>query len=196
MIKINVLREGRREKKKGKPLITTEASEKQATYIFLGVLGVVGLVIGLLWWSQSSRISKIQGEIRRLESEKSKYRDVIKQLEEAARKEQILKEKIKLIEKIKKTRIIAVKILDELSKNLPEQVWYTSLEYKGNTVKLNGYSFSNELIADLISNLEKTDVFSNVNLIKSSKVKKSEYDIYSFSLKMDVNTTKKEQKKK
>ncbi len=195
MIKINVLREGRREKKKGKPLITTEASEKQATYIFLGVLGVVIALIGFLWWTQSSKISQLQNDIRELESEKAKYRDVIKQLEEAARKEQILKEKIKLIESIKKNRVIAVRVLDELSKNLPEQVWYKSLEYKGSSIKLSGYSFSNELIADLISNLEKNEIFSDVNLIKSSKIKRSGYDIYSFSLKMKVKIPKKEEKR-
>lgn len=58
--------------------------------------------------------------------------------------------------------------MDELSKNLPDWVWLTEVDFKDYNLLIKGKSLSNNLIADYISNLEESQYFNNVDLISST----------------------------
>lgn len=184
MIKINVLKSEKREKGKKKSTFVTKESDKKLTNMFVAVMIVTVLIIAFLWYTQSNKISQLRDDINVLTAKKNspELKNVEKRLKELERKQQVINKKIEIIDKLKKFRTVPVEILDILSKNIPEQLWFNFLNYNEGLVKIRGFAFSNELVARFITNLEKTKRFSSFNLLNTKKLKKSGVEFYSFSL--------------
>jgi len=109
-------------------------------------------------------------------------------LEENKKKKETLTQKTKVIEELISKQLIPVKMMDLLSKALPDQVWLTKLKYSGNRVEIEGKALTNTLIATFISNLEDTNFFENVDLISSKKVKSRNMEVYEFRLRASIVT--------
>jgi len=80
-----------------------------------------------------------------------------------------LEMKINLIKQLKSNQDIAVKIMDEINRRIPDYVWLKEASYDGQTLKVKGEAISNNLIADFITNLERSETFGTVNLIDSTQ---------------------------
>jgi len=183
MIKINVLKSEEREKRKDKtPTITAPKSEREATNLFGGILIGVVLLCAILWWFQHGKISKLQNNISSLKNEEKKLSFVEEQLKELDRKNEIIKAKIRIIERLKEFRTLPVKVMDKLSKSIPEELWFDSLEYSGGNINIKGRAFANEWIVKLIENLRDTNNFSGFNLRQTKKIKAGGYELFDFNL--------------
>ncbi len=184
MIKINVLKSERREKGKKKKAFITGETDKNLTNMFVAVMLVTVLIIAFMWYTQSKKLDNLREDIDVLTAKKNSpdLKNVEKRLKELEKKQQIINKKIEIIDRLKKYRTVPVEVLDLLSKNIPDQIWFTFLNYNQGLIKINGFAFSNELVARFITNLEKTDKFTNFNLINTKKLKKSGVEFYSFSL--------------
>jgi Tfp pilus assembly protein PilN len=85
-------------------------------------------------------------------------------LERLEEQKSILERKINLINHLKARQEIAVRTLDELSKNLPGWVWLTETKYQAQALTIKGRALSNNLIADYVYNLENSPHLSNVKI--------------------------------
>ncbi len=184
MIQINVLKSEKRGKGKKKSILTTSQAEKQTTYMAVGVFAVIGLLIFFMWWTQNNKIDSLREAVDTLTARKNspELKNVEKQLKKLETKQQVINKKIEIIDKLKKFRTVPVEVMDLISKYIPDQVWITSMEYKSGFIRINGLSFSNELVAKFISNLEKTGKFTDFNLLHSTKIVRSGIDLYRFNM--------------
>jgi len=185
------LKSERREKGKKKKTFVAGEADKRMTNMFVGVMVVTVLIIGALWYTQSNKIDQLRQDIDLLTVKKNSpdLKNVEKRLKELERKQQVINKKIEIIDRLKRFRTVPVEIIDLLSKNVPDQVWFTFLNYREGLVKINGYAFSNELVARFITNLEKTDKFMNFNLINTKKIRKGGVEFYSFSMNFKYKMT-------
>jgi type IV pilus assembly protein PilN len=62
-----------------------------------------------------------------------------------------------------------VEILDELSLIIPEKVWLTSLNNKGDDLVLEGLALDNTTIATFMKRLQASTHFDNVSLVLSQQ---------------------------
>jgi type IV pilus assembly protein PilN len=64
-----------------------------------------------------------------------------------------------------------VKLVDEISKCIPEHLWLTSFEEMpgANKIQVEGVTFSNILVADFMSRLEASPLYGGVDLIVAEK---------------------------
>jgi len=111
---------------------------------------------------------------------KAELEKVLKELEmiEATKRE--LDSKIKIISDLKLKQKDAVLMMDKLSRSLPEWVWLTDLNITNGAVSISGKALSNNLIADLINNLQNSNLFANVQLNSTSRKKEAGIDIFEF----------------
>jgi len=73
--------------------------------------------------------------------------------------------------------------MNDIAEKLPANSWLTSVKESGGTnVSIDGVTFSNYLIADLMNNLEKTDRFSNVTLSIAQEGRIDDYKVIQFTL--------------
>lgn len=167
MIKINLLRA---ERKEVKPLITVkpEKKEKVHTSIFVLLLILTAVLILLLHLNISRSIEYERRLLEELEIKKKELAGVISDIEKYNAQKKAFEEKIKVIESLKEKQKIPVRLLDEVSKNIPDGMWLKRLSFSEGKVSISGRAFSNNIIADFISQLEATGLFKDVTLKDST----------------------------
>ncbi|MBM3284958.1 MAG: PilN domain-containing protein, partial [Candidatus Aminicenantes bacterium] len=134
---------------------------------------------------QKRMIDQEKNRLAVAQAERTKLQYVTAKLEELEKQKAVFERKINLIRQLKAQQDTAVKILDELSRRLPEWVWLTELSFQGQSISLRGNAISNNLIADYIYNLQNCRHFSNVNLIASTQKTSRNTQFLEFSMTLN-----------
>ena len=172
MIRINLLRPEAKEFREGPALAALpgpEIKEKKALPIGNLIILLIVAVLAVLIFLQMRAISRERNLLQAAQEEKGKLQYVVAKLEELELQKAIFERKINLINQLKARQETAVRIMDELSKRLPEWVWLTDVSFEGQLITMKGNALSNNLIADYIFNLENSPHLSDVNLISSTQ---------------------------
>jgi type IV pilus assembly protein PilN len=72
------------------------------------------------------------------------------------------------IASLEQARSGPVRILDELSSNVPDRLWLTSIKTQGSGIELKGQSLDTGVVADFLRGMNASPFFSNVDLDKTS----------------------------
>lgn len=163
MIKVNLLAEVRAEKVTRQPLISLGAANLN-NYIILGLL-VAGLAVtGFRYWQLDSRLTEIRDETAVNQKEYERLKPIIDEVEAFKKKNAELKRKIEVIEKLKQNQQGPVRIMDEVSKALPDLLWLSSLQLAGNSLTIRGQALNENAVANFISNLASSPFFLEPSL--------------------------------
>ncbi|MCU0574206.1 MAG: PilN domain-containing protein [Syntrophobacteraceae bacterium] len=143
---------------------------KLFTYAYLGTIVLVVAAIGLIWMVQSQRVSSLNAQLARVQSEVSQYAKFDQMLKDIKQQKELVDKKRTVIETLQKDRDSIVRALALLSVQVPpEEVWFERLAHSSNTMTLDGVALSNESIADFMRNLESSPYVEkgSVNLTHS-----------------------------
>ncbi|HHF51973.1 MAG TPA: hypothetical protein ENL46_04735 [Candidatus Aminicenantes bacterium] len=168
MIRINLLKPGKKEVSEAPGVPEPELKGKKRQFPYMLIFLLVIILIGALFLLQKRELNSEKALLQDAKAEKQSLQYVLTKLEDLERQKQVLSRKINLITRLKSRQGVGVIIMDELSKNLPDWVWLTELDFKDYSLLIKGKSLSNNLIADFISNLEENQYFKNVDLISST----------------------------
>jgi type IV pilus assembly protein PilN len=189
MIRINLLKPETREFKEtaaapGVPEYKPRKAPNLGNLIFL--LLVIGL--GAFYFFQRQAFTRENELLATARQEKDQLQYVTAKLEELKQQKASLERRINLINELKAQQGLAVRIMDELSRTLPEWVWLTEMTYNAKGIQIKGKALSNNLIAEYIANLEDSPLLMNVNLIASPLRRTQRTEYYEFSLNAVVET--------
>jgi type IV pilus assembly protein PilN len=167
MIRINLLKP---ESKDLRETVTAPGAPKvkgqnRGSLVFL--LLVIGL--GAFYFLQQKAFDRENDLLAKAQQEKSQLQYVEAKLEEQRLARESLDKKITLIETLNAQRDLAPRLMDELSRRLPEWVWLTEAVYDAKGIQIKGRALSNNLIADFITSLEASPQIMNVNLVSSTQ---------------------------
>jgi Tfp pilus assembly protein PilN len=183
MIRINLLKPETKDKE---PVVAPGAPEEGPKKgPNLGSLIFLILVIGLgaMYFFQQKAFTRENALLATARAEKLKLQDVEKQLEAQRTARELLDKKISLIETLNAQRDMAPRLMDELSRRLPDWVWLSEIVFDEKGIQIKGRALSNNLIADYISSLESSAQIQSVNLVSSTQ-KTTQGDQYlDFSLR-------------
>ncbi|HYL80032.1 MAG TPA: PilN domain-containing protein, partial [Candidatus Acidoferrum sp.] len=99
--------------------------------------------------------------------------------------------KIKVIGSLVDAQAGPVRLLDEVSRALPNEVWLTTLTRTGKKMEISGIAFSNFSVANFMTNLGKASpLISNVDLVVSEKAVVEQVPVERFSITMEVKEGK------
>ena len=157
---------------------------KQGDIILLIVLALAIIVVGTQWYLLTSNRSNL----RQVEQERRRERDellvYIKKVEELEAKRESLRNKIEVIEELKRNQQGPVRIMDEVSRALPELVWVTKLNLKGTELVLDGTAMDENAVANYIANLDASPFFEEPEL---KNLQRDRGDTFRFQLKCMFN---------
>jgi type IV pilus assembly protein PilN len=159
LIRINLLTEARAAaaKKKG-PALPTGAKLNNLILIggiLLGVLYIATMGLVLM-----SRRRHLDEEIGKAREEVARLKSIIDEVKSYEDKKKSLEEKIALINNLKTNQRGPVRLMDEVSKALPDLVWLTELQVQGNLLTLKGRTLSPNAVATYLENLKKSPFFA------------------------------------
>jgi len=171
MIRVNLLAADRPTKKSKRP---SAAPGSVQAYLFLGLFatGAIALcALGYLW--QSAQLRKLDAEIAQAQQRQRELQAIKKQVDDLEMKRATFQRKVDLIERLKAEQSAPVHMLDEVSKELPDFVWLTTMDSVGppgtSTVKFAGQSSGLTPVADFISALQRSGWFPGVDLVSSTE---------------------------
>jgi type IV pilus assembly protein PilN len=165
MIRINLLKPEKKEIREEPLGLAPDFKEKRRTPIasLLILLAIAG--IAALYFLQDKAIKTEKDLLTVAQEEKKQLQYVLTALERLEEQKTTLERKINLINYLKARQEIAVRTMDELSKNIPGWVWLTETSYDEQEITIKGRALSNNLIADYVYNLENSPHLSNVKIV-------------------------------
>lgn len=175
MIKINLLPTKRKPPRK--------VTELQKQLIIGGVIAAA--VAGGMLFYQLTLNKKIAAKVQQRllatqrKAEQEKMLREVKNVEEERRK---VTEKIGIIEQLKKNQQGPVRLLDEISRALPNGVDLTSLNEVSGNISLEGEAFSNEDVVRFVDNLKASPYLVDVYLMETVRATLEGYDFYKYKL--------------
>lgn len=188
MIKINLLVEARAQRVARASWISLGAANLN-NYILLGLI-ILGLAfVGLRYWKLSSTLAAIKAEIVVNQREYERLKPIIAEVEAFKKKNAELKHKIEVIEQLKQNQYGPVRIMDEVSKALPDLLWLTNLGLTGNVLTLQGQALNENAVANFISNLAASPFFAEPSLKIMSQ---DERGVFTFDLSCTFTQTPRE----
>ncbi|MGE5179932.1 MAG: PilN domain-containing protein [Bacteroidota bacterium] len=132
---------------------------------------------------QAMQVSRLKSDIARAEREAERLRPQIQTINELTQKREEVTRRLNVITQLDKTRLWRVRLVDELSKCVPDHLWLTSYEETGpTTVKVEGVTFSNLIVADFMSRLEASPLYGNVDLVVAEKGTIDQRNVVKFTI--------------
>lgn len=190
MIKINLLAEGRRPvvARKAKPALSLGGQDPNNLLLFAGfVLGA--LVVGGWWYQLNSELTARQRQVKAAQRRFAELEPIIKQVQEFKQKNEDLERKVQVIKDLKAKQKGPVRIMDEVSRALPELVWLEDMSVIGTTLNLRGKAFNTNAIAAFIENLGKVEDFEEPDP-KNIQVGGREGSVYDFQMSITLRPPK------
>ena len=151
--------------------------------IIAGVLvGIVGTVV-----HQQAQIHVLAADVARVEQESKALAPQIAMVERLTRERADLDLRLSLIDRLSQGRFESVRMMDELDRAIPDHMWLTGMVPSGNDqLAIEGVTFSNLIIADLMIRLDRSPLFSNVALGNATHGVMDERDVVQFKLTMNM----------
>lgn len=161
MIKINLLAEGKRPVavRKARTASTAGAPREWAIWalVLFTLLGV--LVLGGWWFVLDREIKANAEEIAEAEETVRQLEDIIREVEEFKRRKAELEHKIAVIQDLRANQRGPVRVMDEISRSLPELLWIDRMNVGPNSITLTGRAFNSNAVANFIENLDRVPEF-------------------------------------
>ncbi len=180
MIKINLLSEGKRpaavRKVKVPAALRLEGQDVGQWMLGIGLLlGVIALA--LAWWIWDKRVEAKTQEVAAAQREVDALASVIKEVEDYKAKKAELERKIGIINDLKANQRGPVRVMDYISRALPELLWLDRLKMTTDTIEIEGRAFNTNAVANFIDNLDKVPEFDEPTL---KITEQQQGGIYSF----------------
>jgi type IV pilus assembly protein PilN len=184
MIKINLLAEGKRTAvRKTKPAQLLEGKDLAPWLLLVGSL--VGLLaFGAWWYLLHGEIAEHDQEIASAQREVDRLQAVLREVEDYKQKKAELERKIKLINDLKLNQRGPVRVMDDISRALPELLWLDTMKMGANTIELTGRAFNTNAVANFIENLDKMPEFEEPTL---KDTQEQTGGIYKFQINFNYN---------
>ena len=178
MIKINLVKD----KKKGRGRIPVP---REMIVFILSMLVVLALLFVVQWFIGGEK-DKTLAQISNTKKEIEYYKSLKTEFEKAKEQQKILQDKLNVINLLRKEKASPAKVLDELSIDKPEKVYFESVKKDGSKLGIEGVALDDETVANFMTNLRKSKLFKNVDLIVSEQIEVSKIPLKKFILSCEI----------
>jgi type IV pilus assembly protein PilN len=182
MIKINLLSEGKRPAAVRKARGAGEVRDLALWMLLLGALLGVLAAAGY-WWYLNGKLKEKQEEVAQAQKEVDALQAVIKEVEDFKKKKKNLADKIAIINELKSNQRGPVRVMDYISRALPELLWLDRLKMNASSIEIEGRAFNPNAVANFMDNLDKVPEFKEPVL----KDTNAEGNVYRFSISFDYS---------
>lgn len=181
MIRINLLPPEERVKKRELHL-----PEMSTVYLVAGI-AIFFVAIFSVSLIQNHKVKSLEKKIQIATEESKKLAPQLAKIKQITKEREEVDRRLALITSLDRNRYFRVKLLNDIGFKVPANCWITDItELSPNSFTIDGIAFSNYTVADMISNLETSPVFTQVGLNVAEKGEIKEREVMKFSLSANV----------
>jgi len=155
MIRINLLTTERKAAKA--PALMPEA--KRVTLGASMVLLVTVLGLGWWFWSLQQQSQLLDIDIASAEQDTRQLRAVLSKVQKFEARKAQLQQRVTLIEQLRKGQTAPVRVLDQISRSVPDRLWLADMKQSGTEFTLDGYATTMTALSDFVATIEDTKWF-------------------------------------
>jgi type IV pilus assembly protein PilN len=186
VIKINLVREGRAVRGAGAGAAPAAITAVAGATKVNNVLVIGGLILGVViaagyWFINRNRLSDRQQQQATRQAEADKLESIIRDVENYQRRKDSLQQRIDLINQLKQRQRGPVRIMDQISRDLPDLVWLDTMNVDGGRITLTGRGLNPNAIANFVENIKNDPYFEEPEVGALSEVSPAPL-IYQFTM--------------
>lgn len=178
MIKINLVREGRAVRGTAaapQPMAMSAAAGGGGGVQINNVIVLGCLILGALaalgyWYWHKRELKNRENIVAERTIEAQKLESIIKEVEQYQRRKDNLQQRIDLINQLKQNQKGPVRIMDQVSHDLPDLVWLDSMDINAGRIVLAGRGLNANAIALFIENVKNDPYFEEPQVGAVSQV--------------------------
>ena len=192
MIRINLLGGERQVKKRAFAFDVAQ----RVTFLCSLLLALTATGVGYWYYWLGQQSAQVDADIAAAQQEQVRLQPIIREVAAFDEQRTQLQQRVVLIEQLRSGQSIPVQLLDVVSKSLPDMLWLTSLEQKGNDVTIEGQSTTLISLSDFVGNLGTSPLLVKPIEIVNSQVetvtptgqgvKGSSVDLIKFTVKAQL----------
>jgi type IV pilus assembly protein PilN len=186
MIKINLLPPEDRKKTRRIKLPTFSGGGPKALWMIAGLAVYAGMVIAVASL-QSKSVGDLEAKIEKVKQESEALAPQLERIRKLTKEREEVDRRLGIIASLDRERYFRVELLNDISEKMPPNSWITAIKENGGTeIVIDGVTFSNYLIADLMTSLDKSDHFDLVSLSIAQEGKILEHKVIQFTLSSKI----------
>jgi type IV pilus assembly protein PilN len=147
---------------------------------------VVICVLGYLVFYFNSKLQYTKDRVEANKRKIGELKEKIREVENFEKLNKTIDERNKIIEQLRRNQTIPVMMLDEVSRDLPNGVWITSLSAAGGGGTLEGFAFTNSDVVAYVDNLKGSKLLTEIYLQESKQAEVEKIPLYHFKLTFKV----------
>jgi type IV pilus assembly protein PilN len=189
LIKINLVREGRAVRGAGaSPQAAAMSAAAGGTgasninnILIVGILflGLIGSAAYWLW--EKRQLKERQDIVADRTAEAQKLESIIKEVDDYQKRKDNLQKRIDLINQLKQNQKGPVRIMDQISRDLPDLVWLDTMDVTSGRISLSGRGLNPNAIALFIENVKNDPYFEEPSVGRLTQVPGPQ-TVYSFDM--------------
>ncbi len=185
MIRINLLPSETRKTKR--TISLPSISGGAVVWITAAFVVYLGALFGV-WSLQGRTIGELDSQIAEAKEESAQLAPQLAKIRKLTQEREEVNRRLNVIASLDRDRYLRVRMLNDISFDLPPNCWITDLtEQGGARVILDGVTFSNYIVADLMNNLEDSDRFTEVALVIAEEGQIDDHKVLKFTLNSKLN---------
>jgi type IV pilus assembly protein PilN len=159
-----------------------QAELRQQLYVFCAILAVVAIGIAVVWSLEMRTIGHLEAEKSKVTAALERLKPVVDEVNALEKREKLLNARLETIQRLRRNQRGPVRVLDELSRNLPAEVWLQAIDEKDGIYHVTGYALTNFAVADLLRNLQRSQELTAVDLVSSEQSVIAAQEIKKFAI--------------
>ena len=186
MIKINLLPPEDRKRTRQIKLPSFSGGGPKAIWLLAALVAYAGMVVAIASL-QTKSVKNLEAKIAQAQQESQQLAPQLERIRKLTKEREEVDRRLGIIASLDRERYFRVQLLNDISEKLPPNSWLVAVkENAGTEVTLDGVTFSNYLIADLMTNLEKSDHFSGVTLAIAQEGHILDHQVIQFTLNSKI----------
>ncbi|MGB9236874.1 MAG: PilN domain-containing protein [Terriglobales bacterium] len=171
MIRINLLGAPKPKSKKsaGFAMPTMDLNIGSPMMAVAAVVVIAGLLNAGYWFQLDREKKAIAEQMQRAEAKNRELADIKVRYLERQKQADSYKRRVDVIDQLRNNQTGPVTLLSMIGEtvNNTEAVWLNSMQDQGASVAIDGTALSSDAVANLITNLQKTGFFRNIEIKES-----------------------------
>ncbi len=156
MIRINLL-----------PFRAARKKENIRQQVSIYLLSLIFIGIAVIYYNSvlNNKITDLTKDIKDTKVKVAKYNKINAEIATIKKNLSILTKKTNVIKSLETNRRAQVKLLDSMTRLIiPRRMWFTSFQVKNNGMKVAGIALDDKTVADFMTNLTESKLYTGVKL--------------------------------
>ena len=191
MIRINLLGV---ERTKARKLPTFTVQAQQITIACSLILASTVAGVGWWYWTLKQAKAQVETDIVAAQQQQRQLQPVLVEVKQFEAQRAQLQQRVQLIEQLRAGQTIPVQLLDQISRSIPELLWLTEMEQKGDALTIQGRANTLAATADFVTNLGNSSLFVTPIDLDKSEVETLQgvqgqpgVELYKFTVRATLN---------